>query len=64
MAVLVWWGCVYDCVGMVGCVYDCWYGGPGICVYDCWYGGPGICVYDCWYGGGVYMTVGMVGVCI
>ena len=29
-----------------------------------WYGG-GVYMTDCWYGGGyVYMTVGMVGVCI
>ena len=28
MTVLVWWGYVYDCVGMVGvCIWLCWYGG-------------------------------------
>ena len=31
MAVLVWWGYVYDCVGMVGCVYDC-VGMVGVCI--------------------------------
>ena len=31
MTVLVWWGYVYGCVGMVGYVYDC-VGMVGVCI--------------------------------